>query len=55
MGGHSAVRYYAMRDRALAWHRFVSARTPGFRDEDTAAVPYGLRLFLADGPIGSWR
>jgi hypothetical protein len=41
--------------RALAWHRFVSAREPEFRDEDAEAVPYGLTRFEAGGPIGSWR
>jgi hypothetical protein len=41
--------------RALAWHRYVSARGPAFRGDDVEAVPYGLRLFLAHGPIGSWR
>jgi hypothetical protein len=41
--------------RALAWHRYVSARAPGSSAEDADAVPYGLRLYLAAGPIGSWR
>jgi hypothetical protein len=41
--------------RALAWQRFVSAREPCRTDEDAAAVPYGLKLFLAGGPIGSWH
>jgi hypothetical protein len=40
--------------RALAWHRFVSAREPEFRGEDAEAVPYGLRRLLDPGPIGSW-
>lgn len=41
--------------RALAWYRFVTAGDSQFRGEDADAVPYGLRLFLAGGPIGSWR
>jgi hypothetical protein len=40
--------------RAIAWHRFVSAREPGFRGDDPQAVPYGLRRLLAPAPIGSW-
>jgi hypothetical protein len=40
--------------RALAWHGYVSARENPDAD-DAASVPYGLRLFLAAGPIGSWR
>ena len=34
-------------------HRFVMAREPEFRDDDAEAVPYGLKLFLAGGAIGS--
>ena len=42
--------------RAVAWHRMVSAREPEARTEDDLAGPaYGIRLFLEDGPIGSWR
>jgi hypothetical protein len=41
--------------RALAWHRYVSAREDGAGGDDAASVPYGLRLFLQGGPIGSWR
>ena len=42
--------------RALAWHRYVSAAAPGERDpEDAESVPYGLRLYLEAGPIGTWR
>jgi Phosphotransferase enzyme family len=40
--------------RALAWHRFVSAREPEFRGEDAEALPYGLRRLLDLGPLGSW-
>jgi Phosphotransferase enzyme family len=40
--------------RALAWHRFVSAREPEFRADDAEAVPWGLRRLLDLGPIGSW-
>jgi hypothetical protein len=42
--------------RALAWHRYVSAATPDERDpEDAESVPYGLRLYLEAGPIGTWE
>ena len=41
--------------RALAWDRFVRG---GFRytepDEDLATA-YGLKLFVENGPIGSWK
>jgi Phosphotransferase enzyme family len=40
--------------RALAWHRFVAAREPPADEEDADAVPYGLKLFLGAGPIGTW-
>ncbi len=40
--------------RALAWYRFVSAPDAAVGSDDGIAVPYGLRLFLADGPLGSW-
>jgi hypothetical protein len=42
--------------RAIAWDRMVSAREPDFVSEDDLAGPaYGIRLFLAGGPIGSWQ
>ena len=40
--------------RALAWYRYVTARDTGAAAEDAQSVPYGLKLFLADGPIGAW-
>jgi hypothetical protein len=41
--------------RALAWHRYLAAAAPEERDpEDAESVPYGLRLYLEDGPIGTW-
>jgi phosphotransferase family enzyme len=41
--------------RALAWHRLVSPRDAEDVDEEDATAPaYGLKLFLAGGPIGSW-
>jgi hypothetical protein len=40
--------------RSLAWHRFLVAREPEFRVDEVETVPYGLRLVLARGPIGSW-
>jgi hypothetical protein len=42
--------------RALAWHRYLAATAPGERDpEDAESVPYGFRLFLEAGPIGTWE
>ncbi len=41
--------------RTLAWAHFAAAMEPEFRAENVETVPYGLRLFLANGPIGSWR
>ena len=42
--------------RALAWHRHLQAREPEHWDRDDAeSVPYGLRLFLEAGPIGTWE
>lgn len=42
--------------RALAWLRYVRATPPGQRDpEDAQSVPYGLRLYLEAGPIGTWE
>jgi hypothetical protein len=42
--------------RSLAWHRHLQAREPEHWDrEDAESVPYGLRLFLENGPIGTWQ
>jgi Phosphotransferase enzyme family len=42
--------------RSLAWHRMVTAREPEFIDEeDATGAGYGLKLFLAGGPIGTWQ
>jgi hypothetical protein len=42
--------------RAIAWDRMVSPREPEFVDEDDLAGPaYGISVFLAGGPIGTWR
>jgi hypothetical protein len=42
--------------RALAWHRYVLARHPDEVDKDDAeSVPYGLRLYLVGGPLGTWN
>lgn len=42
--------------RALAWHRYLAATPPGERDpEDAESVPYGFRLFLENGPPGTWE
>jgi hypothetical protein len=42
--------------RALAWHRYLAAAPADERDpEDAESVPYGLRLYLERGPIGTWE
>ncbi len=42
--------------RGIAWDRMVSAREPEFVDEDGLTGPaYGIKLFLAGGPIGTWQ
>jgi hypothetical protein len=41
--------------RALAWDRFVRAGFPYTEPDDDLATAYGLKLFLANGPIGTWR
>ena len=38
--------------RALAWHRYFSGDPDADRDE---TVAYGLKMFLANGPIGAWE
>jgi hypothetical protein len=40
--------------RAMAWRGFALAMPPAVRAEHIDSVPYGLRLYLADGPWGSW-
>jgi hypothetical protein len=42
--------------RALAWHRYLeNGPTEGRDPEDAESVPYGLRLYLEGGPIGTWN
>lgn len=41
--------------RALAWHRYIRARPEDSTRDDAESVPYGLRLFLENGPIGTWE
>jgi hypothetical protein len=42
--------------RALAWRRYLLATPLDERDpEDAESVPYGLKLFLGGGPIGTWE
>ncbi len=41
--------------RALAWDRFARAGFPYAEPEDDLATAYGLKLFLENGPIGSWK
>jgi hypothetical protein len=42
--------------RAIGWHRMVAPREPEFvRESDLSGPAYGIGLFLAGGPIGSWQ
>jgi hypothetical protein len=41
--------------RALAWYRSVQAGIPDLEPDDADSVPYGLKLFLKNGPIGTWK
>jgi hypothetical protein len=40
--------------RSLAWRDTVLGMPPEVRAEHVDSVPYGLRLYLLDGPWGSW-
>jgi Phosphotransferase enzyme family len=40
--------------RALSWYRAVRA-FPEIEPEQSDSVPYGLKLFLKNGPIGTWQ
>jgi len=41
--------------RVHAWHRYISDRRVEDRAEDMEAIPYGIRKFLANEPMGFWR
>jgi hypothetical protein len=41
--------------RALAWDRFVRGGFGYTEPDDDLATAYGLKLFLENGPIGTWR
>jgi phosphotransferase family enzyme len=41
--------------RALAWDRFVRSGFGYTEPDDDLATAYGLKLFLANGPIGAWQ
>jgi Phosphotransferase enzyme family len=40
--------------RALAWERYLASQET-IDSEDDEAVPYGVRLFIENGPIGTWK
>jgi Phosphotransferase enzyme family len=40
--------------RALSWYRAVDA-VPDLETTDSDSVPYGLKLFLKNQPIGAWQ
>jgi hypothetical protein len=40
--------------RSLSWYRAVQA-FPEIAPEESDSVPYGLKLFLGNGPIGTWQ
>jgi Phosphotransferase enzyme family len=42
--------------RAVAWQRMVAAREPKhLKETDVSGPAYGIKVFLENGPIGSWR
>lgn len=40
--------------RTMAWRRLLLAMPPAVRAEHLETVPFGLRLYLLDGPYGTW-
>ncbi|HEY7525610.1 MAG TPA: phosphotransferase [Candidatus Limnocylindria bacterium] len=40
--------------RAMAYRSWLGEMPPDVADQQRESIPYGLRLFLADGPWGSW-
>lgn len=41
--------------RALAWHRFAQLMPDDARAQTVSSVPYGIKLYLADAPWGTWE
>jgi hypothetical protein len=41
--------------RALAWQRFVRGGLTEPMEDDERATAYGIKLFLENGPVGSWQ
>ena len=41
--------------RALTWYRFAQEMPADVRAEYVDSVPYGLKLYLADAPWGTWE
>jgi Ser/Thr protein kinase RdoA (MazF antagonist) len=41
--------------RALAWHRFSQLMPADARADTISSVPYGIKLYLADAPWGTWE
>ena len=41
--------------RAMAWYRGTAGLPPDVRTGHNSAVPYGLKLYLGDGPYGTWE
>jgi hypothetical protein len=41
--------------RAHAWHRALQSVEPELASGDADSVPYGLKLFLKNEPIGAWQ
>ncbi|MEO7229778.1 MAG: aminoglycoside phosphotransferase family protein [Candidatus Limnocylindrales bacterium] len=40
--------------RSIAWARLIASLPAVARAEDVETISYGLRLYLLDGPFGSW-
>ena len=41
--------------RSLAWFRYLAERDPAEWGDDVESIPYGLKKFLENGLLGSWR
>ncbi|MEX2238160.1 MAG: phosphotransferase [Dehalococcoidia bacterium] len=41
--------------RALEWYYTATQMPPSVRAENIDSVPYGLKLYLANGPYGTWQ
>jgi hypothetical protein len=48
------ARQTGTNQRSMAWRRYAQVMPDDVRSTYVESVPYGLRLYLMDGPWGSW-